>query len=400
MDGSPFQAKAAALGYAYQFRYALLVAIRKNQDGPDWRLTIEGADDIECEGTADSQLMQLKHRGPGSVLTNASSDLWKTLRIWSDLYLSEGADEIYHRRLLLITTGDVKPDSAPYLLAVTAAAERDTNRAAGILEKVAENSESVANKVAYEAFLRLSSEERRDLLAFIDVVPRSHNIVELGRDLQKISSIAVRRELGVPFLERLEGWWFRRCLQQLALPAGEPIEGTEFDEFFCDLRDQFRPGALPIDSDILQSEGSLEDFEHYLFVNQLKLLMLTNRRILIAIQDYFRAFTQRSRWTRESLLYVGEVGTYERRLREEWNIHFARMCEEIGDEATENAKTTAAREIYKWAEGANFPIRRDCTERFVTAGSFHMLSDELRVGWHPDFEARLVSILEPASGPK
>jgi hypothetical protein len=31
----------------------------------------------------------------------------------------------------------------------------------------------------------------------------------------------------------------------------------------------------------------------------------------------------------------------------------------------------------------------------MTRGSFHMLADELRVGWHPEFLARLRHLLEP-----
>jgi hypothetical protein len=31
----------------------------------------------------------------------------------------------------------------------------------------------------------------------------------------------------------------------------------------------------------------------------------------------------------------------------------------------------------------------------MTRGSLHLLADDRRVGWHPDFEARLQELLEP-----
>jgi hypothetical protein len=31
----------------------------------------------------------------------------------------------------------------------------------------------------------------------------------------------------------------------------------------------------------------------------------------------------------------------------------------------------------------------------MTRGSFHILADELRVGWHPEFMDRLQQVLEP-----
>ena len=76
------------------------------------------------------------------------------------------------------------------------------------------------------------------------------------------------------------------------------------------------------------------------------------------------------------------------------------MVEDLGEEAAEAEKQREAKKIYAWVEQhARIPIRTGCDEPFITKGSYHLLADEPRVGWHPDFEARLISLLEPAVTP-
>ena len=132
-----------------------------------------------------------------------------------------------------------------------------------------------------------------------------------------------------------------------------------------------------------------------MFVQQAKLAGIGSKRIFRAIQDYYRAYTQRSRWLREDLLYVGELEDYEAILKEEWELQFERLADDMGEDAAENARQVAAKAIYAWAEDNIFPIRSGVTNTSISRGSFHMLSDELKIGWHPDFIDRLQYLLAP-----
>ena len=78
---------------------------------------------------------------------------------------------------------------------------------------------------------------------------------------------------------------------------------------------------------------------------------------------------------------------------EEWELTFAGVRDELGDEATVEAKERAGRSVLSWAEQTLIPIRPNAAEPFVGRGSLHMLSDELRVGWHVDFYERLSELL-------
>jgi len=161
------------------------------------------------------------------------------------------------------------------------------------------------------------------------------------------------------------------------------------------IREQFKQDNLPIDEDLFAAEVDASGYHDRVFVRQLRLIEIGNQHIFHAIRNYFRAFEQRSRWIREDLLLVGELDRYEEQLIEEWDIYFEQMKDELGDAAADDCKKTAAQALYKWVEaGFHRPIRSNCTEAFVSRGSYHILSDQLRVGWHSEFTERLRHLLE------
>jgi hypothetical protein len=96
---------------------------------------------------------------------------------------------------------------------------------------------------------------------------------------------------------------------------------------------------------------------------------------------------------RDRLLLQTELRKYEKRLIEDWELVFDAMRDELGDAAADEAMARAARDVLAWAERTTIAIRPNVSEPFVTRGSLHMLADEGRLGWHPDFRNRLASIL-------
>lgn len=168
-----------------------------------------------------------------------------------------------------------------------------------------------------------------------------------------------------------------------------------------DLREPFKQEALPIDDDLLEfslDETTGKTHEDFIFVRQIELTKAGNLRIMAAIRDYYRAFEQQSRWLRDDLVVGMDRHKYEKRLVEEWEFSFEAMRDELGDSATKNAKEAEARTILKWAEQTLIPIRSNVAEPFVSRGSLHMLSDELRVGWHVDFREHLAHLLNVRTG--
>ncbi|MYS84620.1 ABC-three component system protein [Embleya scabrispora] len=400
--GEQYEASASALGYLFQFAKALHMCIEQwMSNGLEWNVAVEAADDIEMHTGSVTELLQLKQRAEGVRLTDTSKDLWKTLRIWSEA-AAAGRIDLAQTNLFLLTTAELPKGSAGFHLQHRDSGHRDEDRAL-ILLRVARRASKNTSKDfvnSFEAFDALEEDGtslQRALLSRIGVIGGTADIAEVRTAMLGHAAVAAGHDAAKSFLTRLEGWFYDRVIEQMRTPGGNPVTGTEFDEVFNNLRHQFGPNSLPIDRDIADLEPDVSNAEDKMFVHQLGLIGAGADRIAYAVRDYIRAFAQRSRGSDENLLRVGEIGAYERRLVEEWQSRFAEMAEELGPEASEEEKKREARAIYRWVDRqARFQIRTGCEEVFVTKGSYHMLSDVRRVGWHPDFTARLVELLEPA----
>jgi hypothetical protein len=392
-DVSQFSAVDASLGYLYQVRSALLWTLRRLKVEPNFMVGVETLDDVTFEtvGGNPVDLLQTKHHrnGTGS-LTDSSPDLWKTLRIWFEGHRI-GAIPLT-ANLYLVTTGRAPDGTAACHLR---ASMRNVEAAQQALDTIALSSTNQANALAYQSYLNFTPSGRIAILTNVTIIDAAPSVMSLENELCQEIYWAVGREHHSAFLDRLEGWWFRRVLWQLTDKKNERIGSVEIAQM-SDLREQFKQEALPIDDDLL--EFTLDDatrvaHENSPFVRQLELTKAGKRRISAAIRDYYRAFEQRSRWLRDDLVVGLDLDKYENRLVEEWEYVFDAMRDELGDAATEDAKEVAARSILAWAERTTFPIRPSVTEPFVSRGSFHMLSDKSRIGWHPEFRDRLALIL-------
>lgn len=396
--GDPFEASASALGYLYQLRTALQRCVELSRGGIEWSVAIEATDDVQAMIGSHTELTQLKKRAGGVRLTDLSSDLWKTLRIWSQA-VSDRRIDLDETSLYLVTTAELPPGSVGFLLQPKAGGHRDEQAAEALLTAARQSSQSATLAKAFDAFDALGPQRRAHLLSRVEIVGSAPDMGDIRGELLGYASLAVDRRFANSFLQRLEGWFFERAVAQMSSPGADAVTGAEFDEVFNDLRNQISEHNLPIDLDIaaLTVEGADAGAGEKVFVHQLRLIEVGAERIGFALRDWVRAFAQRSRWANENLLRAGEIGAYERRLVEEWQARFAEMREDLGAEATEEEMRREARLIYRWVDReARDRIRPGCDEVFVTKGSYQMLADELRVGWHPDFAARLASLLEPA----
>lgn len=401
-DSNPprsFSAADSALGYLYQVRVALLWALRRLPTDPDFSVTVETLDDVTFEKSGEpTDLLQTKHhRTQAANLTDASPDLWKTLRIWFE---GRAAGTVPPSAALhLITTSVASAGSA---VAKLRSADRDVEKALAELDATASTSTNKDNAKAYEAFLAATFDERREMLESITIIDSAPAITDIDAELHAVIFWAVQREHQHGFLKRLEGWWYRRVIKQLAEGAPRAaVLSNELEEEMSELREQFKQDSLPIDPDLLQF--SVEDaaaiaLSDSLFIRQLELAKAGRQRIAMAIRDYYRAFEQRSRWLRDDLVVVGELEKYETRLIEEWQLYFEAVKDDIGSSAADEAKLIAARTVLKWAESVPLHIRPSVTTSFVSRGSFHILADQVRVGWHPEFRDRLGQLLGGGSG--
>ena len=393
MNSNPFEASASALGYLYQCKYALLAALER-MDGSPLLIEIETLDDVTFpEGGDPMELLQLKHhQGERPAdLTTASADVWTTLRVWC-ARLTDGAlsDDAC---LFLITTAGCAADSAPAFLGVS---NRDAEKADSLLLGYAMTSDAKATRSAREAFRALTRTQRLHLLDRVRVIPDVPMIDGLDDRLNQ--RLRFVRPSKVDYVrERMVEWWYARSAEHLSKKRPGPINSAEIDLKIESISDALTADSLPIDVPE-PHDADLGDVAESTFARQLALLPVSSIRVLQAAKDYMQAFSQRSRWLGAELLTIGDLAEYEAALIAEWRRRFNVMCDELGPVAAQEEMRREAKQLYKWVElEADFPIRPRCTAAFVTRGSFHILSDQMRVGWHPDFEGILGSAIEEST---
>lgn len=394
-----FAAVNPALGYLYQVRAALLWSLQKLRHDESFQVSLEVLDDVAFEsGVGDpSTFLQTKHHTSRmAALTDSCSDLWKTLRVWIE---GTAANQIPSTASLhLVTTGTAPANSAASKLKLTG---RDTSGARAALDVVARTSTNAANASAYQAYETLNTQQRLALLERVVVIDAAPTINDLDEELRTVIFWAVDRAHQTPFLDRLEGWWLRRVIGQLTSTADTRIASVEVESEMSDLRDQFRQDSLPIDGDLLDfvlDDATAAAHQHYHFVKQLEIIDAGRRRVASAIRDFYRAYEQRSRWVREDLVVTLDLNRYEKRLTEEWENVFDAVCDEVGEAASDAERKAAARLVLQWAERASILIRPGVTEPFLCRGSLHMIADEGRIGWHPDFRTLLGTVFDHAGG--
>lgn len=357
-------------------------------------VSLETLDDVvfETEG-AVSELLQTKHHiAKTADLSDSSVDLWKSIRVWAE-GLAKGSistDSIF----FLITTAHTSAGTAARYL--KSGDSRDVQKAFERLNATAESSTNKENKKAYSSYRSLTTEQKKSLLSAATIIDGVPLIANLDEEFKKILYYAVEEKFLDSYLQRLEGWWLRRVVNHLTARGLGPILSEELQSETADLREQFKLDNLPIDEEILLASVDASGYENRTFVNQLRLIQIGNPRILLGIRNYFRAFEQRSRWIGEDLLLVGELGKYETRLFEEWEILFQQMIDKLGGGATDEAMKVAAQTLYEWVEtGEHRSIRPGVTEAFIPRGTYHIMADNQRVGWHAEFLKRLKLLLAP-----
>ena len=124
-----------------------------------------------------------------------------------------------------------------------------------------------------------------------------------------------------------------------------------------------------------------------------KLLFLVdiNFSLRRAISDFRRAYEQRSKWLRDNLTGIEEYNRFDKLLYDHWDRVFSLMkddCEGLTDDELIKAGKSFY-ETYYVKSTPTYKIRNNFQPQYMTTGSCHMLADEKKIGWHPNFQELL-----------
>lgn len=383
---SQFDASPSMLGYIYQIRFALYLSLKKLSDLADpeqFNVSIEKLDDIafDSDGSPE-ELLQTKLHGDEGNLTDRSPDIWKTIRIWVEL-IKSGEISLGNVILSLVTTQTVAEDSLAILLGV--GPERDIDKAQKIMSGICGESNQT-NEKGYKAFEGLSVAERNSLLSAIYVVGKSEGLLKIRENMKPIARQSVPVQAVDAFLDRIEGSWFKWVVEAMSKEPSGVINLGVLQELVENIRPEYALTNLPAEYVDALPDAMDVDNDMRIFVKQMRLFNAPKKLIELAITNYYRAFEQRNKWARDGLLNPGEISGFDRKLFEKWYEQQAFMeMQEALD--TEEAKRAYSAKLYQYCQQQGVvPIRPDFVEEYLSKGSYHMLSDDLKIGWHPEFE--------------
>lgn len=161
---STHQASEQMLGYLYQVRYALVLLLKN--DNENHQISIERFDDVAfSQDDTPKQMIQLKHhvRQQGN-LSDASTDMWRTLKVWID---------------------------------------------------------AVSIDESLLAFSNVDEMILKTLLGKVYVVDGANNILDVSFDLHRLIRYSCMPKYEDQICERIEGWWYQRAIK--ALCSDTPI---------------------------------------------------------------------------------------------------------------------------------------------------------------------------------
>jgi hypothetical protein len=393
---SQFDASASAIGYLYQIRSALFLAVKRDDSAE--QISLEVIDDVafhaaDSQTTTPVELLQFKHSlTRKAVLSDRSIDLWKTLRVWSELIRAKRVDP-QRTIFTLVTTATTSSGGLARLRHI----ERDPEQARTDIEEAGAFSDNQKVKLASACLNKLGLSDRKALFNNLYLLDSAPSIQETRRLLEHELRYLVdepQTQLA-GFTDRLEGWWFRNAVDHLVAGHKTPIAVDSIQRQVRDLREQFKRECLP--DDFLTAsvpEDHTAAADDRCFVRQLTLIRLNEQQIRLAQENYYRAYQQRSLWIRENLLGLNEIDRYEHRLIDEWRQKQSIAIDGLSTTAMDHEKALCGKGIYIWTQetavgmSALF-IRPQFQSGYMVRGSFHMLADLLRVGWHPDYHALL-----------
>lgn len=381
-------AAQSVAGYLYQARLALVEALRYAYVDSGIEIAVEKFDDVSFEKDGSAlELLQTKHHLKKSGdLTNNSVDLWKTLRVWA---AAAKADPSLpgRTRFALVTTAQAPTGSAASHLRPADAGSRDPARAQGILLAAGDASKNTALAKAIAAFKALTPEMRNALVAAIEIIDGAPLIGDMESLLEERLRMIAPRGKAKLAREQLEGWWWPRLCATLQAETPGTIPVLEVEQKLDDIRDSLKRDALPFDMEHVDPpREELDTLDEMRFVRQLQSIGIGASRLQYAKRDFYRASAQRSNWARQNLLFDDEVGRFDKTLIEEWQPRFARMCDDLAESCEDAVVREAGHKLYAWVEtDARFPLRTTVS-RFLNVGSYHILADDLRVGWRRDFQ--------------
>lgn len=366
-------------GYTLQFPRALLVLL---DAGENDKVVIEEFGDVSLhspDGTITTE--EDKSSLTGNALTDLSSNLWKTFYNWINA-VNSGELNADRDHFILYTNHEVTKESLVHFFNDATEATVDT-----VVEKAIHILESV--ETGHGLFVYKETILGRHIDVFKKILNRFSLVVDRCADdvypeirsFLEIKTFIPKSEVAW-VLNELTGWFQESIMTLIAKGQCACVSRKELQIRLQPLLEKIRTKEL-LDYAVKQipsiDELSKRAGERPLYVKQLAHINLGEPKILEAVSDFFRADTNRLEWIEKGHVSEIDMEDFENKL--------------VSFHANEQ-KTIELTQCSMMEENRGQLLLVNCQKRQETIagkeppdktiqGSYHVLADESRLGWHP-----------------
>jgi hypothetical protein len=289
---------------------------------------------------------------------------------------------------VLVTTGKLAAGSLLQpLLALTTTLER-APLAPGVRQQIRDALDAVAGKKpnadlrsSYDAWVRLSPSDQDDLLDHMSIVHAQDHLEEAHDSLKKKFAFTIPPDELDDFVDHACGWFDSRIANQLHTGRCR----VTWEELASQLHNLTRSlGQRPQFATYAGSEHPALEEElatNPIYLQQLGLLNAPDRALRVAATHHFQGTLERNDVMQKSIHGRNIVEVLYASLYDRWQLKFAT--------SGEPDPVRCGWRTYDWCMSFSPHLAGADASVHLTAGSYHYLADYKKIGWHPDYEARL-----------
>lgn len=395
------------LGYYYQAFYGMIVLLKSNEESI---ISLETYDDIYLEEGQLPTLYQVKHKSKKIKQLNVKSDdLWKTLLIWSKvkdkintkfiLVTCDCVDESDSLNELRKENRDISKlkiqllDEANRVISEREKYKRDVD--SGLIEK--QKLPPYENRISgCKALINLKLSELETLLKNTYILDSQFKIFDIEKEVGKLISVTVPKGIREKVVEKLIEWWSYRVIKSMMDNKLKDISKSELQikisELICELREErFYINNFNIKPSILEAEEHEKESSNLL--KQIELVRGGDVRKKKALINSWRSRRQRDEWIEDDFSNAYELNLYDESLIEAWDYKFELIKEE---KLSEDEKIVRGLQLYDWSTNDaknDIDVKYEKLKTgYIVHGTYQSLANELKLGWHCDFERILGGI--------
>jgi len=378
-------APGSSAGFSYQFERALYWLSRSTSG---FIIGIETSDDVAILSPDNSLLLeQDKHsiQKDGQPFGNRSKDLWNTLNIWVDA-LSSGEVSRNSTRFLMVTNKLI-PDCIVKEIG-RASSDPDIESCIHNLENAAKDPPKGLALKMHNVLDLKNRDSLKIVIKYCDFEDESNSTTSFDLRQKIISQLQLPTwciKNAESIVDELLGWVHKTVQGNWDHQEPSWIKRDAFvDQFHAALDRRHRQlvreraeNLIPVSSEAIGSEKGSP------FVKQIHLVSDDESVVDTAICEYIRCNIEKMRLSTNGDITDDDWVSFEVTLQSRWqkiSQRLKRMHADLSEEDLGFAIFSETTSEYREKLAGN-----DTEQVYLTSGSYHRLSNMLKLGWHPNF---------------